>query len=472
MRMSVSGKLLVAAATVAALVAAAAPAAAAPAKHPNTPNAAAVAQAVRAGNLSATHGVKKNCQGVVRGQLINLGCNLLMVTTSKGSTTPMTTATPSGYGAADLARAYYLPASTVGPTSTEAIVAVGAYPTLEADLGAYRSQYGLPACTTANGCLKIVDYHGGPALAPNSSLASVEESYATETALDVDMASAGCPTCHITVVQIPMDLLKLLEAATLSLPGPLADDFGTAVGEAATLGAKSVSMSYGLPPGLQASYIGTGAPAKALHRKGMAVVASSGDAGYAGNTQIWPQQLPWVTSAGGTTLTAAGQTFTQKAWGGMFTSHDGTTSFVGAGSGCATNLAAAVGQSAAASANCGGHRATSDVSADADPYTGVAVYDTYTPDTGTGGGWLVVGGTSAASPFLAALYTRGGAVSGVEGPNTMYSAPAGSIDDIVGGSNAQNGASDCSAHVALCTGVAGWDGPSGVGVPHGLGAFS
>ncbi|WP_279579387.1 hypothetical protein [Fodinicola feengrottensis] len=81
------------------------------------------------------------------------------------------------------------------------------------------------------------------------------------------MASAGCPTCHITVVQIPMSLLKLLEAATLQLPGALADDFGTAVKEAATLGAKSVSMSYGLPPGLQASYIGAGAPAIALHHK-------------------------------------------------------------------------------------------------------------------------------------------------------------------------------------------------------------
>ncbi|WP_344314406.1 hypothetical protein [Fodinicola feengrottensis] len=465
---------MVAAAAASALVVAAAPASAAPTKQPNTPNAAAVAKAVRAGNLAATHGVRHNCQTQLRGRLVNLGCDLLTVTTSKGSATPMTTATPTGYGPGDLAKAYFLPAPTVGPTSTESIVAVGAYPNLEADLGTYRSYYGLSACTVANGCLKIVDYHGGPALAPDSSLASVEESYATETALDVDMASAGCPTCHITVVQIPMSLLKLLEAATLQLPGALADDFGTAVKEAATLGAKSVSMSYGLPPGLQASYIGAGAPAIALHHKGMAVVASSGDGGYAGNTQIWPQQLPWVTSAGGTTLTTTdgGQTFTQKAWGGTFTNSQGTTSFVGAGSGCATNLAAAVGQSAAASANCAGHRATSDVSADADPYTGVSVYDTYTPDSGTGGGWLTVGGTSAASPFIAALYTRGGALSSVEGPNTMYSAPAGSITDIVGGSNAQNGATDCSAHVALCTGVAGWDGPTGVGAPHGLGAFS
>ncbi|WP_163506448.1 S53 family peptidase [Fodinicola acaciae] len=461
---------LLAATSLVAAVLAAAPAAA---HGPNTPNATAVAKAVRAGTLAAGHGIRHTCRAALRGRLVNLGCDLLTVTKDKASAAPMTTATPAGYGPAELAKAYFLPAASVGQANTVSIVAVGAYPKLESDLATYRSQYGLPACTTGNGCLKIVDYHGGAPLAPNSSLASVEESYATETALDVDMASAGCPTCHITVVQIPMDLLKLLEAATLNLPGPLADDFGTAVGEAAKLGAKAVSMSYGLPPGLQASYIGTGAPAKALHRPGMAVVASSGDAGYAGNTQIWPQQLPWVTSAGGTTLKTAdgGQTYTQTAWGNMFTNSQGTTSWVGAGSGCATNLAPAVGQPAAVSANCGGHRATSDVSSDADPYTGVAVYDTYTPDSGTGGGWLVVGGTSAASPLLAGLYARGGHVSGVEGPNTMYAAAAGTIDDVVGGSNARNGAADCSAHVALCTGVAGWDGVTGVGTPHGLGAF-
>jgi len=456
--------------TVAAALTALAPAAAArPTPGSTLSNAAA---ALRNGNLAATHGVVDGCRVVIAHQTVNLGCQHSLVTIGKGSATPMATTTPTGYGPAELARAFNLPA-TGGSTNNVSIVGVGAYPTLEADLTHYRSQYGLPACTTANGCLKIVDYHGGPPLAPNASLASVEESYATETALDVQLASAACPTCTITMVQIPMNLLELLLAATLGLPGALASDFGTAVNEAVSLGAKAVSMSYGLPTGLQGSLLGTGAPAQALHHPGVAIVASSGDSGYTGSTQIWPQELPWVTSAGGITLTSAdaGQTFTKSAWGGQFTSSDGTTSFVGAGSGCALDLPAAVGQPAAVAANCNGHRAISDVSADADPHTGVAVYDTYTPDSGTGGGWLVVGGTSAASPYLAGLYARAG-TTGVNGPNTMYSAPAGSIEDIVGGTNAQNGAADCTQFTAAtCTGVAGWDGPTGVGVPNGLGAF-
>jgi subtilase family serine protease len=434
-----------------------------------TPNAAA---ALRSGTLAKTHGVVNGCQVVIGHRSVNLGCQHSLVTIATGSNTPMATTTPTGYGPAELARAFNLPA-TGGSANNVTIVGVGAYPNLEADLTHYRSQYGLPACTTANGCLKIVDYHGGPPLAPNASLASVEESYATETALDVQLASAACPACTITMVQIPMNLLELLLAATLGLPGALATDFGTAVNEAVSLGAKAVSMSYGLPTGLQGGLLGTGAPAQALHHPGVAIVASSGDNGYTGSSQIWPQELPWVTSAGGITLTSGdgGQTFTKSAWGGQFTSSDGTTKWVGAGSGCALDLPAAVGQPAAVAANCNGHRAVSDVSADADPHTGVAVYDTYTPDSGTGGGWLVVGGTSAASPYLAGLYARAG-TTGVNGPNTMYSAPAGSIEDVVGGSNSQNGAADCTQFTAAtCTGVTGWDGPTGVGVPNGLGAF-
>ncbi|MGH3434842.1 MAG: S53 family peptidase [Sciscionella sp.] len=447
-------------------------AAAAPAAtHPNTANVSAIAQQIRAGTLAATHGVHENCLIPLAGKLVHLGCQSKLVTTSRGSATPMTTATPAGYGPAELSAAYHLPDAASGSNNTIAIVGVGAYPNLESDLATYRSQYGLPACTTANGCLTITDYHGGPPLQPNAALSSVEESYATETALDVDMASASCPTCKITMVQIPMNLVKLLLAAQLQLPGALADDFGTAVNEAVNLGASSVSMSYGLPTGLQGGYLGTGAPAQALHHPGVAVVASSGDSGYTGNQQIWPQEVQWVTSAGGTTLTKTADGYTNTAWGGVY-KKDG--SWIGAGSGCATDLGPAVGQPAAVAANCKGHRAVSDVSADADPYTGVAVYDTYTPSSGTGGGWLVVGGTSAASPFLAGLYARAGNLAKVEGPNTMYAAPPGTIDDVTGGSNAQGGAAECTGDgytAAVCTGAPGWDGPTGVGVPHGLGAF-
>ncbi len=436
------------------------------------PGAPSAAAALRNGTLARDHGVIDGCRVVLAHRTVNLGCHHSLVTTALGSATPMATTTPAGYGPAELARGFNLPPASVGLRNNVAIVGIGAYPTLEADLAHYRSQYGLPACTTSNGCLKIVDYHGGPALTPNLLLPSVEESYASETALDVQMASAACPNCTITMVQIPMNPLKLLSGAYLELPGPLADDFGTAVNKAVSLGAKAVSISYGLPVGLQGSYLGTGAPAQALHHPGVAIVAAAGDLGYAGSAQTWPQELPWVTSAGGITLNSSdgGQTFSKSAWGRNYTTN-GTTIWLGAGSGCALDLPPAVGQPAAIAANCHGHRATSDVSADADPYTGVASYITYTPNSGTGGGWIVNGGTSASSPYLAGLYARAG-TAGVDGPNTMYSAPAGSIEDIVAGTNAQNGAADCAQFAAaVCTGIAGWDGPTGVGVPNGLGAF-
>jgi subtilase family serine protease len=446
-------------------------AAAAPSATTNTADAAQVAQNLSSGTLAAHHGVRRLCLVPLAGRIVDLGCRARAVTTSTSSQQLMTTAKPAGYGPADLADAYNLPSPGVGSGNTVTLVGIGAYPSLESDLAQYRSQYGLPPCTTGNGCLSITDYHGGPALQPGAAPPSVAQAYATETALDVDMASAACPTCKIRMVQIPFNLLKLLSASTLQLPGPLADDFGTAVDEAVELGTSSVSMSYGLSNGLQKRYLTTGHPAQALHHPGVAIVASSGDSGYTGKAQIWPQEVRWVTSAGGTTLTKASSGYRDTAWGEVY-KKDG--SWIGAGSGCVPGLAPAVGQPASVAANCDGNRAASDVSADADPYTGVAVYDTYMPSSGGDGGWLVVGGTSASSPFLAGLYARAGNLSGVEGPNTMYSAPDGSITDVVGGTNAQGGAAECTGDgytAAVCTGVAGWDGPTGVGVPNGLGAF-
>lgn len=431
-----------------------------------------------AGTLVKTHGARQVCLQDVKGKLTHLGCQSLMVTKAPGSKLPMSTSGPTGYTQNDLAKAYNLPDDKTGSHDTIAIVGIGPYPSLESDLAKYRSTMGLPECSKSNGCLKVVNYHGdAPPTAPKSDplFMSVYEAYAEETALDVQMASAACPTCKIVDVQIPMNIPKLLLATTGKLPGAIATDFGTAVNTAVKMGAKSVSMSYGIPNGLQASTLQSGAPAKALHHPGVAVLASSGDSGYTGDEQTFPAEDRWVTSAGGTSLKKADDgTFSEKAWGGMFTpSGSDTAEWVGPGSGCVTTLDPAVGQPKSVSDNCKGHRTISDVSADADPKTGVAVYDSYFPDSGTKPGWLVFGGTSASSPFLAGLFTRAGVPSNLDGPNTMYNAPAGSINDVTGGSNAQNGASDCDAEYTakLCTGTSGWDGPTGVGSPNGLGAF-
>jgi subtilase family serine protease len=418
------------------------------------PNITSLRAELRDGSLLATHGIRKICAAA------NAHCLAQVVTSATGSTKALSTTTPLGYGPADFANAYHLPAATVGANGTIAIIDAGAYPNLESDLAVYRAQFGLPACTTANGCLKITDLHGGPPLTPDPTFFGQfeEENVAVETALDMQLASAACPLCKLVEVQIPVgDAFVPNDPATLDAAMA---DFGTAVNESATLGAAAVSMSYQYPSDLN---VETGQAGRDLFHPGMAVLASSGDGGFEGNQHTgWPQNLPWVTSVGGTSLFAtntAGTTFSQTAWSG-------------AGSGCETDLPAAIGQPTAVSAFCAGHRSASDISADADPATGPAVYDTYAPFSGSPLNWFVVGGTSASSPFIAGLYARGGHVSQVIGPNTLYTAPKKDFIDVTLGQNAPaHGCQSVSAPVQLCQSGTGWDGPTGLGTPNGLAAF-
>src|SRR5947208_3521319 len=113
---------------------------------------------------------------------------------------------------------------TAGAGRTVAIVDAYDDPRAEADLAAYRSTYGLPACTTANGCFRKVDQNGG------TRLPAVDAGWAGEISLDLDMVSATCPNCRILLV----------EAASASFT-----DLGTGVNTAVALGAKYVSNSYG-----------------------------------------------------------------------------------------------------------------------------------------------------------------------------------------------------------------------------------
>src|ERR671930_441641 len=105
------------------------------------------------------------------------------------------TAGPSGYGPADLQSAYKLPSATAGTGQTVAIVDAFDDPTAESDLAFYRSFYGLPPCTTGNGCFKKVDQNGGTNYPPFNN------GWAEEIALDVEMVSAICPNCNILLVE-------------------------------------------------------------------------------------------------------------------------------------------------------------------------------------------------------------------------------------------------------------------------------
>jgi hypothetical protein len=428
---------------------------------------------VRNGTLLGTHGVRTMCAS---------GCHADVVTTSPGSDAVLSTTTPVGLGATDLARAYSLPPASVGTKGTIALISAGANTHLESDLATYRKQYGLPACTTANGCLKITDFHGGPPVTPGTTdeFKESEEHWAVETSLDVDMASAACPDCHIMVVQTPD-----IDATGEPDPDGKAVDYATAYQTAVRLGANAVSLSDIL--GLESSTVDA-TYSKAVFHPGVPLFASIGDvssddsaaktkanaagaAGAAGAANkpaddktfyTWPADLPWAVGVGGTSLKpvdAARTQFTEKAW------HNLTGE-------CALTMPPGAGQPASIAANCGGHRASTDVSAIADPASGPAVYDTYAPFTGKPQNWIVSGGTSASSPFTAAWYVRGsGHTVGAVGPSALYHAPASAFHDVTTDGGSPDTCQKLGWGAKVCQAGPGWDGPTGLGSPHGLGKF-
>jgi subtilase family serine protease len=346
---------------------------------------------------------------------LHAACLAEVVTTAQGSFEARVQASPSGYGPADLQSAYGLTA-TAGAGKTIAIVDAYDDPTAEADLAAYRSQFGLPACTSASGCFRKVDENGGTALPP------ADAGWAQEISLDLDMVSATCPACQVLLVEASSDSFASLSRS---------------VDEAAALGASAISNSYG-----GAEFSGEASRAYDGHfdHPGIAITVSSGDAGYGVE---FPAASEHVTAVGGTTLARGGgaRGWTETAW-------------TDAGSGCSAYIAKPDWQHDAGCAR----RTVADVSAVANPATGVAVYDS-TPSQGAHG-WMKFGGTSASAPIVAGALAQGGG----DAPGLPYANP-GALWDITSGSNG-------SCTVAyLCTAAPGYDGPTGLGTPNGVAAF-
>jgi len=333
--------------------------------------------------------------------------------------TPMP-GTPAGYGPSDLQSAYALAAASAANGVGQTIAIVDAYddPTAENDLGVYRAQYALSACTTANGCFKKVNQNG-----VQGSYPAVDSGWAQEISLDVDMVSAICPNCHILLV----------EGTTASFV-----NLGTAVNTAVSMGANAVSNSYGGSEisGYESYY----------NHPGHAIVASSGDSGT--GTQS-PASYGTVTAVGGTNLVRDSSTrgWAEVAWSS-------------AGSGCSGFVAKPAWQSGSLY-QCP-NRSEADVSAVADPNSGVAVYDS-TPHNGASG-WLVFGGTSVASPIIGAVYGLAGNSTAINDASFAYSHTS-SLNDITSGSNGT-----CTYYYICHAGV-GYDGPTGLGTPIGPGAF-
>jgi subtilase family serine protease len=343
------------------------------------------------------------------------------VVTTSGKATPLATA-PVGKSPADIRSAYALTGAASGG-KTVAIVDAYNAPNAESDLNVYRTQFGIPACTKASGCFRQVSQTGSTRLPRNDG------GWAQEISLDLDMVSATCPDCKILLV----------EASTASFA-----DLSAAVKYAASQHVAAISNSYG---GSDSS--GTTSTAAAYKQPGIAVTASTGDNGYGVES---PASFPTVVAVGGTSLTQD----SSGAWS--------ETAWSGAGSGCSSLNAKPSYQTDAT--QCLG-KATADVSAVADPATGVAVYDSYS--YGGASGWLKFGGTSVSSPIIASIYAMGqstGNTALFPADYTWHHATA--LKDVTSGTNGTT----CTTAVWCSAGTAsGWDGPTGLGTPIGTGAF-
>ncbi|HEY5047437.1 MAG TPA: S53 family peptidase [Rhizomicrobium sp.] len=314
-----------------------------------------------------------------------------------------------GFAPSSLRSAYNITKN--GSSSTIiAIVDAYGYTNAESDLAVYRAQWGLSACTTQNGCFKKLNQKGKEGNYPPDN-----SGWDLEQALDLDMASAMCPSCTIYIVEANKPSFK---------------DLGKSVDTAATLGAHVISNSY---CGGEAKINRMFAPY--YDHPGVAVTAANGDSGYG---VCAPANIPTVVAVGGTHLVTANNSrgWTETVW-------DGT------GSGCSTVFKKPTWQTDTGCSK----RTIGDTAAVADPATGVAVYE---------GTWYVVGGTSVATPLVGGIFgVNGGAVNAA---STIYADPT-ALFDVTSGSNGT-----CSP-AYLCNGEVGYDGPTGMGTPNGTAAF-
>jgi subtilase family serine protease len=349
-------------------------------------------------------------------------CLALVRTDIAGRIGVLSGTVPYGYGPADLQSAYKLATAAAADGRGQTVAIVDAYddPNAESDLAVYRAQYKLPACTTANGCFAKVNESGRRGDYPLA-----DPGWAVEISLVLDMVSAICPHCHILLVEATSSYIT---------------DLGSSVDEAVALGAKFASNSYGMPEqSVETAFDGY------YKHPGVAITAASGDYGYG---TLWPSAFRYVTAVGGTSLLPASNA---RGWDEIAWSYGG--------SGCSPYETKPSWQTDAGCAS----RTVADVAAIADPDAdGVAVYDSYQT-----GGWLVVGGTSVASPIIASVYALAGTPQSGTYPAEYPYEHRGALFNIVAGTNSFTG---CNP-TYLCNAGPGYNGPTGLGTPDGVAAF-
>jgi hypothetical protein len=399
---------------------------------------------------------------------------------------------PQAYTPAYLQWAYDLTALSQTQVSGDTVAIVDAFddPNADSDLATYRQQFGIWPCTTtvsaadcqtqinADGLFQqydqtgaAIDQTGDPGTPPPTETTTSEPNdlqpggWEVEESLDIDAVSTFCSQCRIILLEatpgacdpqnVQVGHSRVYECTYPSLDSNLE----TAVKSANQLGADQISMSFG-----EADQLPSAGPPGPWAFSGVASLAASGDDGYPGSGYVvYPAAYQDVTAVGGTSLSAAAgaRGFGESVWNDSA----GETE-----SGCDPRLPEPTYQDVVATTDCNG-RAYNDVSADADPETGLYVYDSFGGSAGFDG-MEAVGGTSLATPLTAAYYavtgvdkktlsdpgTATGSVAGSVWPAWAYSL-AGSLNDVVSGSDGL-----CAqAALLICNAAAGWDGPTGEG---------
>jgi hypothetical protein len=394
----------------------------------------------------------------------------------------------------ELHTAYELP-STSGTTQTIALVDAYNDPTAAADLKAYEKEFGLEGCTEP-GCFRQVNQTGSEAKAnlpfpktlkalkeAGSAEAEEAEGWDVEISLDIEAARATCESCHILLVEANSSSAE--ELAT-------AEDWAAEHG-----GADEISNSWGAPENAEI--------AGAFDHPGVVITAAAGDDGYLGwdaerpadrGFVSFPASSPNVVAVGGTRLQRIeGKWQSETVWNDGGESKNGSPEGYGAGgSGCSDIFTTQPWQKSVSDwpeVGCASKRAVADVAAVADPYTGFAVYDTTPAPEESATHWYTYGGTSLASPIIASTFALAGGAGGVHYPaETLYQnqklrppslhATSGSngkcsepFDEAtwLTGCTAEREAEASCSRQFICLAHAGYDGPTGVGTPHGIEAF-
>ena len=341
-----------------------------------------------------------------------------------------------GLSPQDLQSAYKIPLSG-GSGQTVAVVDAYGYFHAESDLAEYRARYGLPPCTKANGCFKKLNQQGQELKFPEE-----EPGWDVEQALDLDMVSAACPSCHIVLVE-----------ATSETPFP--NDLAESVNTAVKAGANEVSNSYGLPEEYCKEGLECTPFAPDYSHPGVFITASSGDRGYdnfyppfEAKSPLFPADLGSLSAIGGTSLFKAANArgWSEKVW-------NEPDIEAGTGSGCSTIASK---PSWEKDKGCPG-RMGSDLSAVAAVETPVSVYAT------AEGGWTIVGGTSASSPLVAGIVAHESESVRSLGAEAFYEGLVPLFDVTEG----NNGTCPPASDEYFCTAEVGYDGPTGLGTLNG-----